>query len=131
MTTETLNATPLGHRRPLTGPQAMWLLFQAVLLLSLTGRQFFAQSPNSLSLLWTDPAGVRMAVAALVMLLLNFAALVGGFFVLNLARERGLGQTVLQAFLCVGCFLLLYLPAFFVLLVGPAAVNIRNTILQP
>jgi len=130
MATETLNSPPLVRRRPLTGPQAMWLLFQAVLLLSLTGRQFFAQA-DSLSLLWTNAAGVRMAVAALVILLLNFAALVGGFFVLNLARQRGLGQTVLQAFLCVGCFLLLYLPSLFVLLVGPATVNIRNTMLRP
>ncbi len=135
MATLSTNQTLGEHAPLLTSPQLFWLALQATMPAGLILWQV-ASDAAPLKLFWNDPLGIKLAVGAGTLLVLNFAALLGGWFALNrLARAFLAQQTVLrnvlQGCLCAGCFVLFYLPAVFVLLIGPAVLTINSTLAHP
>lgn len=120
-------------RLPLTAGQWGWLSIQAAGLLAVIGWQAAAQ-PDTFPLLWKDPVGVRMTSVACVVLAVHFMAQMAGYAVINRYTRRepgkpGVTSLALAALVSVGCLLLLYLPVVFVILLGPAAIRIQNTML--
>ncbi len=134
MATATLPREPLARWSPLTTLQSFWLSLQAALLLGVTSWQC-CTNYEMVRLLWSDPTGARMGVAAMVLLLVNFLALPGGYWLLNrssstLGQGRTVLRTTLTTLLSVACFIGLYLPVVFVVLIGPSAVSIQNNLLS-
>lgn len=115
-------------RLPLTAGQWGWLAIQAAGLLAVIGWQAAAQ-PDTFPLLWKDPVGVKMTSVACVVLAVHFMAQMAGYAVINRYARRGPGGLALAALVSVVCLLLLYLPVVFVILLGPAAIRIQNTML--
>jgi hypothetical protein len=135
MASASLEQQPSPRRLRLTTPQALWLTAQVAVLAGVVWAQFF-QRPDTWDRFWCDALGMRQAVGAAVLLLVNFAALAGGCCALNrsagaAAGPRALLRGALAGVLYGVCFVALYLPALFVLLIGPAAVNLRATLLSP
>lgn len=129
MATASLPSATLDRRFPLTAPQSVWLLLQFAMLLVLFGWQYFLNHER-FALLRQDPLGVRMGLMAVALAALHFLVLTSGYVLFN-SRLQGRDQsrTVLTMLLSVACFLLLYLPVVFVLVIGPAAVSIQNNLL--
>jgi hypothetical protein len=114
-------------------PRRFWLMLQVLTLAGAVAWQFTGNAERA-RLFWSDPVGLKMGVTALGMLAVNFGILVGGWLAFNrLPRVSG-GQALLAAAAEVlvsgACFVLLYLPGLFVVLVGPAALTIRSTLLR-
>jgi hypothetical protein len=132
MATDTLNPQSIQADAALTPPQVLWLITQGVLLGGAIAWQSIV-NPDAMRVLQNDAAGIQMAVAALLLVVANFASLLGGFWGLNRLRGQGkeVVRLVLLGSLSVGALVLLYLPALFVLLIGPSAMNIRTIMLQP
>src|SRR5713226_4135746 len=65
---------PTRATRWLTGGQAGWIVIQFVIVIVLFGLSW-TMYPDSMRLLWEDPAGIRMALTAVAC----FAIAVGGF----------------------------------------------------
>jgi hypothetical protein len=117
----------------LISPRRFWLLFQALSLASAVVWQFTGNAERA-RLFWSDPLGFKTGVAALVLLAFNFVVLLGGWLALDrlssTSRAQALLAQMVEVLLCGACFVLLYLPALFVVLVGPAALTIRATLLR-
>jgi hypothetical protein len=118
----------------LTGRQAAWLIFQVIFVATLFGLSWVVH-PDSVRLLWEDPAGVKMTVTAATC----FGMAVAGFAVacvlLNrrfppadpkAAVPRRMGEIVLAIVLT----LLFMAPVVFVVTIGPAALQIQKSIMQ-
>jgi hypothetical protein len=123
----------LAGKDRLIAPRRFWLMFQALALAAAVAWQFIGNAERA-RLFWSDPLGFKMGVAALVLLGFNFALLLGGWLALDrlpgTSRAQALLGRVVEVLLCGACFVLLYLPALFVVLVGPAALTIRATLLR-
>ena len=135
MATTTPDRLLVERGQPLTTPQLFWLVVQATALAGVVLWQVTAETAP-ITLFWRDALGVKLAMAAATFIAVNFAALLGGWYVLNrLAtaslRDQGLVRNGLQSCLCAGCFLFFYLPALLVLLIGPSVVAIQATLAQP
>jgi hypothetical protein len=135
MATDALDTNVLQRRQGLKRVQLTWLWGQAGLLLGVLAWQALAHG-ELLRLFWTDPLGVRLAIAAMLLAAVNFGALLGGCLFLNRLstssspRSRWL-YDVLAILLCTICFIGCYLPVFFILLIGPSAMNINQTLSIP
>jgi hypothetical protein len=84
--------------------------------------------PEAFGLLWTEPAGRQMLIFAVGILSANAIILGVGSMLLE---RSGLGQTLrglLAATLNIACFVLLFLPALWVLAIGPAVLQISQTL---
>jgi hypothetical protein len=91
------------------------------------------QRPAYLGLLWQHSAGFKMAVMAGLLLGVGTAGYMVGCGCLNRAMARSEGGSrmlyrVLIATIAVGYFVFFYLPAVFTVLVGPAAVQIQDSL---
>jgi hypothetical protein len=89
-----------------------------------------------LQILFTHPVGIKMLIIAVVMMLINAALYLGLTFALNQALLRGEGRRKTHAVLAVllACvhLILFFIPALYVLLAGPAAIQImENMASQP
>ena len=114
--------------------QLAWLMAQAAGLVGVVFWQF-AHKPQAMKVFLSDPTGNDLAVSALLLIVLNFAILLGGWSILHrLAnaslRGRLLLHQALAGILSVACFVCCYVPVFFLLLIGPATVSFRNTMLD-
>jgi hypothetical protein len=135
MATAFPNTAVLERPPRLTSPQLCWLMVQSAGLACVLVWQF-SSKPEAVKLFWSDPTGNHLAVSALLLTALNFAILLGGWSILHrLANASLRGQLllrqVLPGMLCVACFVCCYIPVFFILLIGPATLSIRNTMLAP
>jgi hypothetical protein len=132
MATDSIQPQSSEHVSALTPPQVFWLTAQTVFFAGAVAWQWLA-NPEAMQLFGSDATGNQLAVAALLLLLANFACQLGGFWGLNRLRAHGrvLLRQLLLALLCVGSLLLLYLPALFTLVIGPSAPHIRTIMLQP
>ena len=89
------------------------------------------QRPAYLGVLWQRSAGFKMAVWASLLLTVGTAGYVAGCWCLNRATVLGGPRTlyrVLMAAIAVGYSVFFYLPAVFTVLIGPAAVQIQNSL---
>ena len=113
--------------RPLLMPwQWGWLVFQMVLLAAVAAFSY-TSNPDNFPLLWSDPMGVKMLLAAAVFLVTNLAVFVGGSQLVNRIEQRT-RHGVLSLVLAVTSFVLLYLPVLFVVLTGPSAIAIQRNL---
>jgi hypothetical protein len=88
------------------------------------------------SLLFRDPLGQKMVGTAGALLAVGLVLSLLGCVCLNQAAPAGnetlqTRRLVLSVLLEAAHFLLFYLPAVFVLLIGPAAIQIVRTMAQP
>ncbi|MBP3960923.1 hypothetical protein J8F10_37350 [Gemmata sp. G18] len=104
------------------------LLALAALVLSLWFRK-----PDYMAVLWRDPMGVRMLTGSVGLLLVGAGLYLGGCALLNrfTARSRwGKGATVAQIGLVAAWVVVFCAPVAFVCLIGPAAIQIQNSLLS-
>jgi hypothetical protein len=133
MATATLEPSTGERWFKLTSSQSVWVLSQLAVLLGAAVWQFLSNR-SMMQLLWTEDLGIRMAVVGLLLVAVNFTALLGGCHALNVLaasrlRERpGVGK-FLQGALYALCFVFCYIPVLCVLLIGPAAVSIQKSML--
>lgn len=116
-------ATPPAHRF-ITGTQVFALSIPATILAVIVV-MMNANMPGSLDLLVTNPTGIKMTVAAGAWLALGLAAYFLGCVVLN-RYLRGSDRSLFTVLLGIACFVVFFLPAVYVLYVGPAAVKIQE-----
>ena len=93
----------------------------------------YALQYDYLSLLWLSPTGMRMLIMSVLLLILNFAGFLGICLWLNHATpagdDRRQGRRTFGHVAAALLFLLLfYTPVFFVILVGPAAISIQDSL---
>jgi hypothetical protein len=88
--------------------------------------------PDYISLLWRDPMGVQMLIAAAVLFVLGSVVFLGGCVVLNriVGASRNVSATMLQVALAVACVALFFWPCVFVVAVGPEAIQIQKNLLK-
>ncbi|MCI0682990.1 MAG: hypothetical protein L0Y71_12890 [Gemmataceae bacterium] len=111
----------------LTSWQLMLFVIQPLLLLAAAWWSWATQ--EAFFLLFTESLGQKMLVQASTYLALNAVALSAGCWLLNrFCAEHHLVRHVLTSILHAGCCLLLFMPAVWVLIVGPAAVNVLRTL---
>lgn len=123
-------AGPWAH---LNTAQRFWIVFQATVVLGFAAKQCLTNY-DQFRLLWQEPTGLRMSAIALVLLVLHSVGLVGGYWLINHLTRRdgsqpGVLGPILNLALSVALFLLLYLPALFVVVIGPAALSIQKNLL--
>jgi hypothetical protein len=90
------------------------------------------QKPDYVRLLWQDPMGVKMLTAASVLLVVGAVVYLGGCLIINsfVARPKwGTLATVLQMLLVLAWLVLFCAPAVYMLLIGPAAIQIQRNII--
>ena len=85
--------------------------------------------------LWTHPMGLKMTIMAIALMTINVPLFLGLTFLLNQMLLRGEGRRkthiVLMVLLYIMFFILFFLPALFVLLVGPACIQIMDSMTPP
>jgi len=90
------------------------------------------QKPDYVSLLWQDPMGVKMLTTAATLLVVGVVVYLGGCVVINrlVARPKwGTLATVLQMLLVLAWLVLFCMPGVYVVLIGPAAIQIQRNII--
>jgi hypothetical protein len=135
MTTQLAPISPARAALFLTRNQFSWLALQVAALVGMLLWQLVGQT-EGMKLLFNDPTGIKLTVSAVLLLLLNFAILTGAYYGLNRFmspedQDRALLQRTMSILVAGGCFVLFYLPACFVLLIGPAVLSIRSTMMAP
>jgi hypothetical protein len=135
MSTASTNIKQSQRWPGLTSNQLYWLVLQGSALGGLTVWQFLTNFEEFTRFV-ADPAGRKLACSAAMLATVNFAVLLAGWLTLNrlstsILQTRVLARRLLAGLLSVGCFLWCYLPAFFIVVIGPAAVNIRATMMAP
>jgi cytosine/uracil/thiamine/allantoin permease len=85
------------------------------------------------SLLWRHPLGVRMVLPAVATVTFGIAVFLGSSLLINLLlpaanENRRLARRIVSGLLALAVFVLFFLPAFYVVLVGPSAIQILETI---
>jgi hypothetical protein len=133
----TVSSNIQQHQRwpKLTSNQLFWLALQGSALGGLTLWQSLTNSEEFTRFL-ADPDGKKLAWSAVMLAAVNFGVLLAGWLTLNrlstsILQTRVLARRALSGLLSVSCFVWCYLPAFFIVVIGPAAVSIRATMMAP
>lgn len=133
MATTSLENPALGSSSQLTPTQGVGVLLQVAVLSGAAGWKYFTDL-DTFQLLWSDPLGVKMTIGASLFTVANFVLLIVGCHLLNYYSEtrwqdrpnvRNFSMGALWS-ISVVC---LYLPALFVLLIGPTAIAIQRNLL--
>jgi hypothetical protein len=107
-----------------------WVVFvaQPLLLLAAALWSQIAQ-PDAFRLLWTESAGHKMLLWGLVFLAANAALLgVGSHLLSRWLESQPTPRRVLGGVLHVGCFAILFMPAVWVVTIGPSALAISRAL---
>jgi hypothetical protein len=134
LATATANSQTVIREPRLTSAQVGWLVLQVSLLAGMVLWQCLTDG-EQMSKFWADETGRRLAFSGLLFAGVNFGLLMGGWLTLNrlavtALKDRAVVQKVLAGILSVACFVCCYVPAFFIVLIGPAAVTIRSRLLE-
>ena len=107
-----------------------WLVFVAQpLLLFGVAMYVFVFNATGFRLLLTESTGQKMLIQAGVLLVLNAAlVLIGTKLIGRWLAHQPSAWYALTIVLHLGCFVFLYLPALWVLTVGPAALEIMRAL---
>jgi hypothetical protein len=128
-----LSTVNIAHQVPtrLTTIQSFWLSIQVAVLLGVVACQL-ARNFDAAALLWTAATGIRLTLWALVLIAGNFVALWAGAWAIRrvFRAESGIQPFAWLTALYVGCLYFLYLPALFILWIGPSALQIQANLLN-
>jgi hypothetical protein len=117
--------------------RAIWMVGQLVFLLAQFATLFAVYmllrvvNYSYLQYLWTHPMGIKMAIMAFALMTINVPILLGSTLLLNQTLLRGEGRTkthvLLIVLLDVLCLVLFLFPALFVVLMGPAYIQVLDS----
>lgn len=108
------------------------LLVLPVAVIAAIALFLWLQKPDYLSLLWRDPVGIKMLSVAGTLLVVGAAVYLGGSLVINrfvAYPEWGTLATVLQMLLVLAWLVLFCMPGVYVVLIGPAAIQIQQNMI--
>lgn len=117
-----------------TGGQLAFVAFEAMAVLAVVVGVYVLQ-PDYVALLWQHPTGIKMLVVSVLLLVVNFAGFLGLCLWFNHRMPPGdetkQGRRTIAHWLFALLFLVfLYLPVMFVILVGPAAIAIQESLMK-
>jgi hypothetical protein len=117
-----------------TGGQLGWLGVQWAVI-AVLGLFLAATKADYVTLLWSDPLGLKMAASAAGLLAVGSAIYLAGCLFLNRyggrsPTGRGVGYWLFTAVFVPLCFVVFFLPAVFTIMVGPAAIQIQRQLLH-